>query len=77
MPGANAMGTHDYVRQQPTGEEAPIAAEAQARIDAALAERLSLKKARKFTEADALQQELYESLGVEVDDRARTWYLIA
>jgi len=49
----------------------------QARIDGLLAQRLALKKARKFTEADTLQFELFETYGVEVDDRARTWYLVA
>ena len=34
-------------------------------------------QARKFTEADTLQFELFETYGVEVDDRARTWYLVA
>ena len=74
-PGA--MGSHDYVRDQPTGEVVDCDEATQAKIDALLAERLARKKARKFTEADALQFELFETYGVEVDDRARTWYLVA
>ena len=67
------MGGHDYVREQPTGESAEIEPEVQAKIDALLAQRLGLKKARRFDEADGLQRTLYDSYGVEVDDRARTW----
>jgi hypothetical protein len=74
-PGA--MGGHDYVREQPTGELAPLTPEAQAAIDALLAQRLGLKKARRFEEADGLQRELYDTHGVEVDDRARTWFVSA
>ena len=71
-----AMGEHDYVHEQPTGERAEIEPEMQAKIDALLAQRLGLKKARRFDEADGLQRTLYDSYGVEVDDRARTWYLV-
>jgi hypothetical protein len=43
-PGA--MGTHDYVREQPTGEVVQCDEATQARIDGLLAQRLALKKAR-------------------------------
>ena len=43
-PGA--MGSHDYVREQPTGEVVQCDEETQARIDGLLAQRLALKKAR-------------------------------
>ena len=43
-PGA--MGTHDYVREQPTGEVVECDEATQARIDGLLAQRLALKKAR-------------------------------
>jgi len=74
-PGA--MGEHDYVREQPTGELTALDPKVECEIDALLAQRLGLKKARRFDEADSLQRELYDMYGVEVDDRACTWYVSA
>ena len=71
QPDADAG--HDYLREP--GDVAPIAPETEAQIHRLLATRLAKKKAREFGEADVLQEELWQ-LGVEVDDRARSWYYV-
>jgi hypothetical protein len=71
QPDADAG--HDYMREP--GDVAPIAPETEAQIHRLLAKRLAKKKAREFGEADVLQEELWQ-LGVEVDDRARSWYYV-
>ena len=43
-------------------------------IDSLLGRRLAAKKKRDFETADGLQAEL-RAKGVEVDDRARSWYI--
>jgi len=68
---ADPAAGHDYMREP--GDTAPIEPELHDKIDDLLAQRLAKKKSRCFDEADALQDQLWE-LGVEVDDRARTWY---
>ena len=62
---------HDYYREM--GDDAPIAPDVLARAHALLAQRLAMKKSRRFEEADRLQDELWK-LGVGVDDKERTWY---
>lgn len=50
-----------------------LAPEALSEINSLISKRLELKMARDFKPADALQAELRDRLGVEVDDRRRTW----
>ena len=69
----DAGGTHDYdplYADDMRHAQAQGTAEA---IDALIAERLAHKKARRFDEADLLQERLRSEHGVLVDDRERTW----
>lgn len=68
-----SSGWHDYMREP--GDDAAIPADQLEAINDLLARRLALKKTRKFEEADALQAELIDELGVGVDDRSRTWWV--
>ena len=70
-PSATQDG-HDYVRDR--NDRSPIPAADLAQIDRLLGIRLAKKKGRDFAAADRLQEKLRD-LGVEVDDRRRTWYI--
>jgi cysteinyl-tRNA synthetase len=61
---------HDYVREP--FDRVELSAQETEQIDGLLARRMEFKMAREFQRADALQRELRD-LGVEVDDRSRTW----
>ena len=63
---------HDYSRSHT--DDYALRAEQLDRIDELLGRRLAAKRARDFEKADQLQAELRQ-LGVEVDDRARQWYV--
>jgi len=63
---------HDYSRAAP--DDYNLKPDELGRIDALLGKRLAAKKARDFEKADVLQAEL-RSLGVEVDDEKRLWYV--
>ena len=63
---------HDYSRSHT--DDYALRAEQLDRIDQLLGRRLAAKRARDFEKADQLQAELRQ-LGVEVDDRARQWYV--
>lgn len=65
-------GTHDYQRAH--SDDYELSQEKLDQIDALLGKRLAAKKARNFDKADEFQTEL-RALGVEVDDRARSWYV--
>ena len=63
---------HDYSRSHT--DDYALRAEQLDRIDELLGRRLAAKRARDFEKADQLQAELRQ-LGIEVDDRARQWYV--
>ena len=63
---------HDY-RRQPT-DDYVLSEEQIESVDRLLGRRLAAKRARDFDLADALQAEL-RALGIEVDDKARLWYV--
>ena len=63
---------HDYSRSQ--SDDYFLETEQLDKIDELLGRRLAAKRARDFDRADRLQTELRE-LGIEVDDKARQWYI--
>ena len=63
---------HDYVRS--FRDDYVLSASQLAQVDELLGLRLSAKRKRDFHRADDLQTEL-RNLGVEVDDKAREWYV--
>lgn len=70
--GGRGRALHDYVRSQ-TDRFELTPSEAQ-EVDALLGRRLAAKKARDFDKADSLQMSL-RGLGVEVDDKTRSWHV--
>lgn len=72
QPEASRDG-HDYARDR--GDRSELRGAALDEIDRLLAARLAAKKSRNFSAADALQVELRDSHGVEVDDRRRVWFV--
>ena len=63
---------HDYTRSQT--DDYDLGIEQLDKVDELLGRRLAAKRARDFDRADLLQTELRE-LGIEVDDKAKQWYI--
>lgn len=63
---------HDYSRSR--SDDYDLGDSQMSQIDELLGRRLAAKRARDFERADRLQTELRD-LGVEVDDKAREWYI--
>ena len=64
-------GRHDYEREW--DDSNALEPDVLADVNDLIARRMERKMARDFDAADAMQNELRTRLGVEVDDRLRTW----
>ena len=70
--GYRTPTNHDY--QRDASDDYSLTQAERDRIDELLGRRLAAKRAHDFERADAMQTELRE-IGVEVDDKARVWYV--
>jgi hypothetical protein len=70
--GGRRSRGHDYVRD--ARDDYDLHPEKLERIESLLGIRLAARKARDFERADMLQAEL-RGLGVEVDEKAKQWYV--